>query len=306
MDIINIGLGVVTKKLKFKFYAMSKPTVKKGEVSLDDEIKSQIKNIDIDISSFKKFSNQALINEKEFYLDLNDIDREQELYFISEGLVNLDLGNAPVTGLRKKDFINLEKRNETIRFLIIEEKDKFDLLYLSQYKNILKNKKGFTVGNKATKFDIFYGIVYPNYITAILNKENWRLNVVNVIDFERMFKLKTVRLAKAKEVVEKFKKKKFTLGKDKLEIEFGEEIDLDSKNYQKSRQITYLSSFNPDAVNCTETTINEAMKHLSSDSKLEIVNKTIQVKNEKQFKTFAAILHDSILHRMISGKYEVI
>lgn len=131
-------------------------------------------------------------------MELKNIHSEDELYFISKGLVNLDLGNVPVIGLKKEDFKNLEKNNESIRFLIIEEKDRFNLLYLSQYKNILRHKKGFTIGNKAIKFDIIYGIIYPNYITAILTKNNFRLSVANVVDFERMFKLKSVRLAKAK------------------------------------------------------------------------------------------------------------
>lgn len=45
MKVINMGLGVVTKKLELKVYAIPKPTLKNKEASLDEEIKSQIKNI---------------------------------------------------------------------------------------------------------------------------------------------------------------------------------------------------------------------------------------------------------------------
>ncbi|MGN8721206.1 Kiwa anti-phage protein KwaB-like domain-containing protein [Paenibacillus barengoltzii] len=305
MNVVNMGLGVVTNKLEIKFYAMPKPTVSKGQQSLDEEIMSKIKNNNLDISSYKPFNTQALIDEDQFYLDLQNIDDKDEFYFINQGLVNLDLGHAPVIGLEKSDFEALEKRKESIRFLIIEEKDKFKLLYLSPYKNILKNKHGFTIGSKSIKFDIFYGIVYPEYITAILDKNNWRLSVANVINFERMFKLKAVRLAKAKSVFQQFKNGKLTISQDKLKVKFDKAINLDKKQYQKVRQITYISSYDPNGMKYNTSNIKKAMKHLPKDEKLSIENKTIHVDNEKQFKTFAAILHDSILQRMVSGKYEI-
>lgn len=82
MNVVNMGLGVVTNKLEIKFYAMPKPTVSKGQQSLDEEIMSKIKNNNLDISSYKPFNTQALIDEDQFYLDLQNIDDKDEFYFI--------------------------------------------------------------------------------------------------------------------------------------------------------------------------------------------------------------------------------
>lgn len=63
-------------------------------------------------------------------------------------------------------------------------------------------------------------------------------------------------------------------------------------------------------INSTES-IREAMKHIPQEERLKIDisdnsnKKVIEINNAKQFKTFSAVLHDSILHRMLSDKYEV-
>lgn len=314
MNILNIGIGVVTRKLDIKIYSLAKPKgINAGKVVFEDDIVYKIKNPSLDVSKFKPFDNNALVNEEPCYIDLMKLADEDEFYFIRKALAQDNIiGNAVgQVGLTKKDFQNIDKRKENIRFLILEEKDRYLLLYLSPYKNVIKNKHGFTVGNKPTKFDIDYGIIYPEYVTAILDKKSWRLSIADVSNFERMFNLKNVRFAQAKSVLDKFKNQSYKLGKDGIIIKLSDKVDLNLKEYQKTRQITYISCYDPNNANYSTESIREAMKHIPQEERLKIDisdnsnKKVIEINNAKQFKTFSAVLHDSILHRMLSDKYEV-
>lgn len=317
---LNIGIGILTKENEIKIYSISKPNEFDDEVKLTteqndslveaeliSEIKASMNTINnLNIANYPEISNQALVNEEQFYIDLSKLDKNSEFYYLKLGLVKENLiFNSKQIGLKKEELELLDKKNEHIKFWILEEDKRYLILYVNPYNQIIKHKHGINLGDKPTKFDIIYGIVFPNHISAILNKDDHKLSVINVTDFERMFNLKTIRFAKANEVLKKFKKKEYKLGKNNnIEIIFDDSIKLSSSDYGKTRQITYLSSYDPGSTKYKKKNIENAMEHLKEDERLKIKNNKIMVSTPKQFKTFVAILHDSILHRILSDQYE--
>lgn len=186
--------------------------------------------------------------------------------------------------------------------------DRFLLCRINPYNQIIKNKIGIDLSSAETgrtKFDIFYGIVFPEYVSSVLDKETHKLSIVSAYDFEKMFNLKVVRMAKAENIFNKFKNGEYTIGKEKINVIFSDFLKVEKL---KTRQITYLSSFDEKQVNgYDETNIEEAMSHLDEDQQLIVdPDSTIKVNTEKQFKTFVAILHNSILHRMLTNQYEAL
>ncbi|MEY8444033.1 hypothetical protein AALA52_07250 [Lactococcus ileimucosae] len=190
--------------------------------------------------------------------------------------------------------------------MIIEQKTRFLFLWISPYTQILKHKKGFGLGKFPTEINITYGIIYPQFVSAILEKGNHRLSVVNPVDFERMFNIKAVKFAQARSVFKSFKNKTFKLGVDKIEIEFSDDVDLESKEYYKTRQITYLASYSENNAQYETSKIEEAMQHLNDEQRLKIIDSKIVISTPIQFKTFVAILHNSILLRILSDEYEIL
>ena len=313
LDIKNVGIGVLTKKNEIKIYSVSKPDgIGENNALTNMELISGMKETitsddDIDVSEYHELDNRALVNEDCFFINLKDLKENNEFYYLKNGLAKEGLiFNSEQIGLKKEELESLDKNNEHVRFWILEEEKRYLLLYVNPYSQIIKHKRGINIGTKPTKFEIIYGIVYPDHISAILSKDDYKLSIINVADFERMFNLKAVRFAQANEVLTKFRNKKYKLGKDNIEIIFDSDVNLNSSEYGKTRQITYLSSYDPKQTKYKKESIKNAMKHLKKEERLKIVGNKIKVSTPKQFKTFVAILHDSILHRMLSDKYESI
>lgn len=315
----NWGVATINKSNEIKIYSLSKPKdLDKSADSLEledsleglmDDALETLENKTVNITRFGEYDEQNLIEESSFYLDLDSQSPPEQFAYIKKGLrvrnENL-LSEAPQIGVDQESLTRLDNKDEKIKFLILEVGNQFFLAYINPYSQIIKHKVGISVGKYPTKLAIDYGIVFPNYLSAVLDIETGRLSVISVIDFERMFALKYVRLTRAQDVMDKFRNGTYSLGRDNINIEFGESVQLTDKKYNKSRQITYLSAFNADNAQYATKSIEDAMQHLPQNQRLIIRDNKIKVDNELQFKTFVAILHDSILHRILSDSWETI
>lgn len=305
--IYNMGVGGIDRDNKILIYSISKPDGMEMEKEFSD---SQTSVLEID--DFIKYDTKALINDEKFYIDLenlkeNSLFRHIKTAFCAPNDLENLLSDAEQIGLRKKDFKDLESRELKLKFLILEKNDTFLFLYLNPYNKILRNKKGINLGKKPTKLSIQYAIVYPDYVSAFLDKKSKKLYIINPMDFEKMFNLKVIRLEKAKNTLQKFKDEEYTIGNTKIVVKFDKAVDLESKAYFKTRQINYLSNYNQDDAPFETSKIVEAVNSLDQRYRFDISkqSKSIFIKNEYQFKTFVGILHDSIIQRILSGKYEV-
>lgn len=308
--IVNIGIGTIdVNDNSIKVYSVSAPdNVDDILDSIKDDMESSLSNKEVDVSYFGAYDNQALIDDNNFFLELQDLDSDSEFFYIKEGLTDIDsLSDVEQISLTAKDFKKIEESNQVMKFFILEMETRFLLCRINPYNQIIKNKKGLKfVGTESgsTSFDIFYGIVFPEYVSAVLEKTTKRLSIVSPFDFEKMFNLKVVRMAQAQNVFNLFKSGTNTIGKSHIKVTFSQSLSVEKL---RTRQITYLSSFDKSQVESYEVhNITEAMKHLSTEDQLKVVNNTIDVQTEKQLKTFVAILHNSILHRMLTNVYEAI
>lgn len=306
----NIGIGTIdSNDNSITIYSISSPNnIDNMLDSIKDDMEDSLSNKNVDVSYYGAYNNQALIDDDSFFLDLEHLGDDSEFLYIKNGLTAIDsLSDAEQITLTAKEFQKLESEQQVIRFFILEMENEFLLCRINPYNQIIKNKKGLKfVGTESgsTSFDIFYGIVFPEYVSAVLNKKTNKLSVVSPFDFEKMFNLKVVRMAQAQNVFSLFKNGTNTIGKNHITVTFSQSLSVEKL---RTRQITYLSSFDKNQVESYEIhNITEAMKHLSSEEQLEVVNNKIDVQTEKQFKTFAAILHNSILHRMLTNVYEAI
>lgn len=305
--VYNIGVGGIDRDNKILVYSISKPDGMEMSEEFNDKQTSVPK-----IEDFIEYDPKALINDEKFYIDLDNLKENsvfrhiKNAFCVSTDLENL-ISDAEQIGLRKKDFKDLNSRELKLKFLILEKNDTFLFLYLNPYSKILKNKKGINLGKKPTKLSIQYAIVYPDYVSAFLDKKSKKLYIINPMDFEKMFNLKVVRLEKAKNILQKFKNEEYTIGNTEIVVKFGEAVDLETKAYFKTRQINYLSNYNPDDAPFKTSRIVEAVNSLDQKYRFDIneQSKSIFIENEHQFKTFVGILHDSIIQRILSGKYEV-
>ncbi|MGR8808673.1 hypothetical protein [Leuconostoc citreum] len=309
-EIKNIGIGTLdSSDNSINVYSISAPDgVDNILDSIKDDMESSLSNKGVDVSYYGAYNNQALIDDNNFFLELQNLNDDSEFLYIKNGLTAIDsLSDAEQIALTAKEFQKLESANQVIRFFILEMENVFLLCRINPYNQIIKNKKGLKfVGTESgsTSFDIFYGIVFPEYVSAVLDKTTKKLSVVSPFDFEKMFNLKVVRMAQAQHVFSLFKNGTNTIGKNHIRVTFSQSLSVEKL---RTRQITYLSSFDKNQVESYEIhNITEAMKHLNSEDKLKVVNNTIDVQTEAQLKTFVAILHNSILHRMLTNVYEAI
>lgn len=307
MEILNVGVGVIDSKNRISVYSISKPSNlnERSSLKIEDEIQDTLVNKDVDVSHYMEYSEEALIAEDSFYLSLNSLDSKNQFYYIKEGLLKDKLlVNAEQIGLRRKDIERLINKKERIKFLIIENQNNFYFCNINQRTQIIKNKKGISIGSLENRFSIEYGIVFPEYISAVLDKSTNFLSIVSVKDFERMFNLKVVRFTQAEAILEKFKSQEYSVGKDNIKVKFSKDVSIYKKEYGKTRQITYLSGYNQSSSNYSTDSINNAMSHLKSTERIKISEGVMTIENPSQFKTFVAILHDSIVHRILSDTYE--
>ncbi|MBJ7658763.1 hypothetical protein [Weissella confusa] len=309
----NIGLGVIDSKNGIKIYGISAPK-NSDEIleSLKTDMDITLSNGDVDVSYYGKYDKQALIDATNFYLDLQGLTKDSEFIYIKNGLESLNsLESCEQFELTRKSFKKLEDGGEKIKFFVLETDDNFLLCRINPYNQIIKNKRGFDLGStekSKTKFDVVYGIIFPEFVSAVLSKEDHKLSVVSAFDFEKMFNLKVVRMAAAEQIFNEFKSGNYTIGTEKLKVVFEKNLELAAL---QTRQITYLSSFDETQVSSySSDKITEAMDHLKDEQKLVIEEeddkKFLKVNTNNQFKTFVAILHNSILHRMLSDQYEAL
>lgn len=184
MEIINIGLGIRQKN--GKTYIASLSNSKKVAESIESEISESYSELNYQI--VEPFDSTSLIDETEYYLDLEVIGEEDLLYNVSKllGKENL-LQEADVLKLDESRLKNLKSNKESVRFFVIELDEEYLFLAVNSRATIKgRNFLNLSVGSKNNTIEIDYGVHIPCEITAVLEKENSRLYVMNVLGFENM------------------------------------------------------------------------------------------------------------------------
>lgn len=177
----NWGVATINKSNEIKIYSLSKPKdLDKSADSLEledsleglmDDALETLENKTVNITRFGEYDEQNLIEESSFYLDLDSQAPPEQFAYIKKGLrvrnENL-LSEAPQIGVDQESLTRLDNKDEKIKFLILEVGNQFFLAYINPYSQIIKHKVGISVGKYPTKLAIDYGIVFPNYLSAVL------------------------------------------------------------------------------------------------------------------------------------------
>ncbi|OEU39468.1 hypothetical protein AJ89_08230 [Lactococcus cremoris subsp. cremoris IBB477] len=303
MEIINIGLGIRQKN--GKTYIASLSNSKKVAESIESEISESYSELNYQI--VEPFDSTSLIDETEYYLDLEYIGEEDLLYNVSKllGKKNL-LQEADVLKLDESRLKNLKSNKESVRFFVIELDEEYLFLAVNSRATIKgRNFLNLSVGSKNNTVEIDYGVHIPCEITAVLEKENSRLYVMNVLGFENMLGLKYAKKEQAEEVLKSFLAGNLTIGKEEYKVSFQEYDKIHSTDMVKARNINRLSSYKDGQADFEIEKIKNAVNKLQENQRVEFKDKEIIV-NSDNFRTFKAILHNSIVLRLISGDYNII
>lgn len=303
MEIINIGLGIRQKNGNTSIVSLSNND--KVSTSIESEISENYSELNYQM--VEPFDSTSLIDETEYYLDLKSIDESNLLYNVSKLLGKNDLlVQADVLKLDSSRLKNLKSNKESVRFFVIELDEEYLFLAVNSRATIKgRNFLNLSVGSKDNTVEIDYGVHIPCEITAILEKESLRLYVMNVLGFENMLGLKYAKREQAEKVLSNFLGGKLTIGKEKYKVSFQEYDKIHGEAMRKARNINRLSSYQDGQADFEIEKIKSAVNKLQENQRVEFKKDEIIV-NAENFKTFTAILHNSIVLRLISGDYNII
>ncbi len=150
-----------------------------------------------------------------------------------------------------------------------------------------------------------YGIPIPTDITAVIRKEDFRLFVLNVLDFERMIGLRQAKLEKAEQCLKDFENGVHTIGQEKWKVTFENMNSIKANLSKRLRNINRLYDYDESQVNYSIQNIERAVNKLQEDKRIKFQDRNILV-TQDSFNTFTAILHDGIVQRVLSGDYDII
>ena len=261
-----------------------------------------------------KLKGNALIDDLAYFVEFSKIDENKDNYLmpfkakIEELLENPSVETVKFKKgkVKREDSTKSLEAKEGIKFLIVQD-DK-SLYFLSISRNsILKNKTILNCGmtNNAVTVKVPRGIQIPPTVTARLNREDKKLFVYDVNQFETMLTLNEHQKAKSKAVINKFIHGEYTISSYK--IKGLTEKNVTDELYSSARAVRRLSKYSQNNSNYPIEKVKEAVSHLENDElKVEFDDENNQIIVKKEnVKTFVAIIHDSIVKRLISGEVEL-
>ena len=309
-NINNLFVGISrNSRIDRVLFVSTKRTIKEklADILQDDYIR-YIKSKE-DIS---KFSVTSLLDEENFYFDKDMIENKRELEIFNH-IINCDLSK-----FEKLNFVSSKRNNldeyDKIRFLLLDTSKELIFYYINSRTTIRDRTFMELIGlfheqttmSVNSILDIEQGINIPDNITCVWNFEAEKLIVLNAKNFETMIHLREINKEKAKLNFNKFINGIYKVGDlgNQYSISFEDSELIKEEILRKSRYTNRLANFTPDIYYSIER-IKTAVSRLNSNDqvKFDDANKTIIVETVT-YPTFLAIIHDSIVERLISGDVE--
>lgn len=265
-------------------------------------------------TSIGKWSRKALILEETYYIDINAIDEMHTLSNIKEKIFSRDSlssTNEVISFGRKKEQ-NLEK-NDSLKFLLVELQDEIIFLLINSRKTIKKANifnifnKSEGVGIDSNIVEINSGIHIPERVTAVYDKVENRLYVLDVLGFENMLYIHEANKEKALEKYNKFVQGEYKLGTEKWMVEFDNSKLIKDEIIKSTRAVNRLAIYDNDS-SYNIKQIRNAVNQLNNEtSRVVFDDENNKVKVDvNNYKTFIGIIHNGIVKRLISGEVEVL
>ncbi|WP_168735500.1 Kiwa anti-phage protein KwaB-like domain-containing protein [Cohnella fermenti] len=224
--------------------------------------------------------------------------------------------------LRTSDVItfrkNLQEYNadsERPRFYIFEIKRNDEQLFAYAQidsKALVRKRKllewNASLNKSSAVIDITEGVPLPSNITAIFEATSDKLYVYTPFSFEKMLFIHEAAKLKANENIQKFIRGEFTIGNEGYNIKGLDQTVVSSKILKSSRSINRIAKYTASESLESVRTIENVMTLLPNENDKLQFNHTesIVVVNQDNYKTFVAVIHDSIVKRLISGEVQII
>ncbi|WP_239256254.1 hypothetical protein [Listeria ilorinensis] len=288
------------------------------QVPLTNEVLNDIKaNLDEvqDKNELILYSNEALVLDCGYKINCSEIN---EKHFLSQ-FKDIFYINTIDEGLGVLNFKrNGEKhisREEIIRFLLINSEEKMLILAI-EIRGIVRKKhfldltrfkdKHDDTGNQNIIYEIDYGIPVPKCICAEYDKVDDIFYVYDNESLEKLIGSFEERKKRAINTLDDFKSHKNKIGLEEYKVNFNDYEIIKSKVENSNRTSTRLSKYQHDKKYSIEQ-IKGAIQRLPEEKQLYFDRRSQSIEvNSKNYETFIAVLHNSIIERLISGDVDII
>ncbi|NGZ74071.1 hypothetical protein [Saccharibacillus alkalitolerans] len=276
--------------------------------SFEDDLQTQQQNE----SSIVRFADSALIDDIPYFISLSDIATDDYLQPFKEKVTEI-LDNPSTEVIRfsnnptnAQGISNLEE-NEAIKFIIAQSNESLYFLEVPK-SSVIKHRLVLTLGitQNSTVLKVPKGIQVPAEVTARVSCADRKLFVYDVNKFERMLTLNENQKAKSFTILDKFVSGEFKISSEDYTFTGLGAQDVRDELKKSIRATRRLAKYKPDPSPYSINKIKDAVNKL--DSSLQVSfddsSKTIHVTADTA-KTFVAIIYNSIVERLITGKVEL-
>ncbi|WP_054943786.1 hypothetical protein [Paenibacillus ihuae] len=265
-------------------------------------------------------SPKSLIDGDAYYFkrDRDDLEEVRKLgfeEFYTKIIENYQsLLNSEVLTFKKK-LQEYDSISEKPRFYIFEIKrdDQWLFAYAKIDSRALIRRRmllewNATLNSSSAVIDITEGVPLPDNVTALFEVQTDKLYVYDPFVFEKMLFIHETAKLKANENIHKFIQGEFTIGEEGYKVLGLDHSSVIKRIMQSARSINRIAKYNISESLESVRIIEEIMTLLPEErDKLHFnhVENTITV-NEENYRTFVAVIHDSIVKRLISGEVQII
>ncbi|OFI48527.1 hypothetical protein BG261_06420 [Floricoccus tropicus] len=300
----------------FRIYRLQTGDVEKRKVLevFNTDLEKKIE----DENKIENYNENSLIQDIPYKISLDSIKEDS---YLKEFKFNIDkiLSKNPADDIRiiqfekiknnsKNNEIKNFEENEGIKFLIIEFSNSLVFLEVST-NSVLKKRSILSVSitSDTLVFDVPKGIQIPTAVTARIDKISKNLFVYDVNRFEKMLTLNENVKEKSRQTINKFKSGEYKISEENYIFIGLDDESVEQSLFMSARAVRRLSKYSGEKSDHYKIEqIKKAVGKLSKDIQVyfDDEKKEIKVTNEST-KTFVAIIHNSIVERLISGDIEI-
>jgi|SRR5699024_2087984 len=316
MNVKGIWIGTSKNSSLHQIYRLSINQDERKDFIKTINLEKHFKEFEAKKSNIIKRNPNSLIEGDEYYINkINETNGPENLINFYNIVLHKDSNLKDKSSISFKQRLKKPDNKERERFYIIwvdiENKSYYLFIYINSRDIVRKRKlldRSFSVNKNSAVIDVSHGIPIPEEITATYSFESEKLYIHRVYEFEKMLYLHEAFKEKASKQMKDFDDEKNTVSKESYKVSGLNKIEVKEKILGRVRYIRRIAEFDKNKSNYSIENIEKAVEMLPKEhEKVKFCHetKTITV-NEDNVSTFVAIIHDSIVRRVISDEVVVI
>lgn len=269
--------------------------------------------------SFSQRNKRSLIEGDPYFIEATKCSEDDlksyGLDLLFKKIINDDNLSKSQTFSFKKEMLEYDSEKEIPKFFIISLKSGTNTYLLFSFinsRNLVRKKTLLDIDylkvNKSSAIvEVNKGIPLPEDITSIYDSSEDILYVHETFTFDKMLSINEALKGVAEEKLAKFTSGVFTIGNENYKVDGLNDQVVKENIMNSARAVNRISKFEQKESNFEIKRIEKAMQEIEKEKKVLIDHKkrTLQV-TQQNYKTFVAIIHDSIILRLISGETDII